>query len=251
MLRRDLRENNPIIRRAVAHTLATKTGVAVDPRKLELRMEPLSEHDFRAESNLRQQFGVSNDLAHKIIEAGCLAVGGLNQRLEYMQTYSAVTTFRESDLTLLDSRLASVVRAHEPSVHADRFRRVVSLCGFPDLGAAAAAGRVRLEKVLEISRSEECRRFRNWLWSVDSATDAQIREAFAGTRAKLVDLASGTTGKTLRWVASTGIGLLPGLGTIAGAAAGLIDSFLLDKILPKPAPISFLKTHYPSVFEDN
>lgn len=59
--------------------------------------------------------------------------------------------------------------------------------------------------------------------------------------------ARGKTGKTVRVLTTTGVGVvLPP----AGAALGALDMFLTDKILPEPGPTAFLSQLYPSIFID-
>jgi hypothetical protein len=55
--------------------------------------------------------------------------------------------------------------------------------------------------------------------------------------------------KALRWAVGTGIGLLPGVGAIAGAITGLADTFLAEKVLPTRGALTFLGTQYRSIFE--
>jgi hypothetical protein len=45
--------------------------------------------------------------------------------------------------------------------------------------------------------------------------------------------------------------MIPVYGTAAGAGLGLIDTFLLDKVLPKSGPVTFLGTLYPSIYQNS
>jgi hypothetical protein len=54
----------------------------------------------------------------------------------------------------------------------------------------------------------------------------------------------------MRWLASTGFGAIPVAGPVLGAVAGLLDAFLVEKILPENGPITFLSKSYPSIFEN-
>ena len=67
-------------------------------------------------------------------------------------------------------------------------------------------------------------------------------------RNKLASLTSSTCGKAVRLAACTGLGLIPGYGTLLGMAAGAIDYFLVDRVLPRSGILAFLEDSYPSLF---
>lgn len=113
---------------------------------------------------------------------------------------------------------------------------------------AKTIGSFDLEKLLEICESRECKEFRTWLWSSADASDEEILDQFTGLSKKLMIWAHGNVGKAIRWSASTGIGFIPVVGNIVGGGVGLIDTFLLEKVLPQSGPVTFLNRHYPSLF---
>jgi len=104
--------------------------------------------------------------------------------------------------------------------------------------------------LLEIRESDECREFRNWLPEIGQASDEEIRDHVRSVRTKLGNTAASTQGKAVRLLATTGIGFLPVIGPIAGFVAGSLDTFLLEKLLPKSGPVAFLSKLFPSVFEN-
>lgn len=245
----DLKRNDDLVLKSLATLVSKSTGTNIRSEELTLKLEMVPQEVFRTESNLVSHFGLSLETAHKIIENALLAAGSLNMTIEYMKTFSATGTLREDELPFLDARLKFLISHLDASAQIDRFRRIVTLTDVPDIGAACAAGEIKLEKVVEIAQSDECKRFREWLRSTDRMTDAEIRDAFGGIRSKLSGLVTRPGGKLVRWAISTAAGLIPGAGVALGASAGLFDSFLLEKVLPKPGPISFLESHYPSIFD--
>lgn len=248
-LERDIREGHPILRTAIL-LRAQQLGLpGVDESALQVHVYEDSEREFRVETNVAQLYGLSEGETHTFVERALLGVGGVNQVVECMRYHGAVTTFRSSEVGLLERRMDHLTQLLDPESDTRRFRRVVALGEFPDLQEACHAGNVRIERVLEIAESAECHRFRQWLAETDSVADADIRELFGSTRDALARAANGATGKLVRWVASTGMGLIPGAGTFLGAGAGLLDTFLIERILPRPGPISFLASQYRSVFE--
>ena len=65
---------------------------------------------------------------------------------------------------------------------------------------------------------------------------------------KLASLAGRSGGKAVRLVATTLIGNIPVAGLFLGPAAGAIDSFLVDRVLPQSGVFAFLTDMYPSLF---
>jgi hypothetical protein len=55
-----------------------------------------------------------------------------------------------------------------------------------------------------------------------------------------------SSGRVARFITTTGIGLL---SPIPGVIAGAIDSFIVDKILPKSGAWTFVNKLYPSIFD--
>ncbi len=172
-----------------------------------------------------------------------------NKKIEQMKRHNALATFNEDDLPLLDDKLDFLIREVNPEAQRDRLRRVLTITGMPDIERAAGDGSLKIPRLLEVRESRECREFREWLSSVDSASDRDIQDRFGSLKARLSVLAHGTLGKTVRWLSSTALGSVPPIGPVLGAAAGLLDTFLVDKVLPENGPVTFLRKEYPSVFE--
>jgi hypothetical protein len=246
----DLRANAPIITTSIAIALGDKIGREVSPDELAVRIHPIDEHDFRAETNIATKFGLGEEEMHRVVEHGLGAVGGLNQRIAEMKEYNALSGFQGPDLPLFEQKLDFIARNISPEVQFDRLRRILVIKGFDDLAELIERREVDLHKVLEIRETTECKEFREWLLTTDSATDAEIQDRIASLREKLSWRVHGTGGKVARWLASTGIGAIPGIGTMLAATLGILDTFLMEKVLPKPGAITFLNKLYPSIFKN-
>lgn len=217
----------------------------------EMEAIALDSEDIRVETNLADKYGLDVGTVHTVVERGLLGIGGMTQRFAEMQAYSALSGFVGDDLPLVYEQLDFLGRALDPEAKERQFRRIVSLAGFPDFGPAVAERQVNIDRLLEIRESTECIEFRAWLSTLDSASDDDVKERVSSLRAKLGNAIQTGEGKAVRLLATTGIGLIPGVGLIAGAAAAAVDSFLLEKVLPKSGPIVFLSKLYPSVFEES
>lgn len=119
---------------------------------------------------------------------------------------------------------------------------------FPDLGVLADEGRLKLDKVLEIRETKECKEFRDWLTGIDTATDEEIKERIDGIRARIGNFLGGIPGKSVRLLISTGLGFIPS-GAAISFVESLGDTFLLEKIFPASGPIAFINKMLPSAFE--
>ena len=107
---------------------------------------------------------------------------------------------------------------------------------------------MEVQKLLKIRDSAECREFREWLSSLGDTSDAEIKAMVTSLIRKLASMAASSGGKLVRLAATTGIGLIPVIGPIAGATASAIDSFLVEKVLPRSGIVAFLTETYPSLF---
>jgi len=124
--------------------------------------------------------------------------------------------------------------------------RVLELTDIPNL---LVVGRIDVESFLKIKDSNECQAFRSWLTTTDKINDEQLKRLITGFRARAASLIASPSGKTLRFAANAALGLIPGYGMAISLAEGVVDTFLLDKLLPSSGVLSFLNNAIPSVFK--
>lgn len=244
---RDLTRNVNLVYGATAAALAKKTGSAVSEDAFEIQIRLVDEHVFVADTDIAARFGLTIDETDKVVQDALLAIGGLNQRLEEVEAYRAIVGFRTSELQLAQDKLAFLVREVDPDAQEERFDRVITLAGLPD--PETAAGTVNVDRLLDARETEELREFRHWLRTLDAASDEEIAERVASVRAKVSGAVHSDAGKVVRFLTTTGVGLVPGVGAVAGIALGAADQFLLEKLLPEPGPVSFIGSTYRSIFE--
>ncbi len=96
----------------------------------------------------------------------------------------------------------------------------------------------------------ECRELRNWLRNIDAETDEEIDNKFDSLRERMSWLLEGSGGKSARFLVTSGAGAIPVAGLIVGPALTAADSFLLERLIGKPGPITFLSKRYPSIFKE-
>ena len=172
-----------------------------------------------------------------------MAVGGLNQRLAEMNGYNALTDFWYRDLPVLGSKFRYL---HElgPERQDRALATVLALPGLPDLTEALSRGQVDIERFLEIRQSADGEEFRRWFRNQGPGGVAALRDQWGRLRSRLGAWVATPAGRCLRFLVSSGVGVVPG----AGIAASAIDSFLLERWLPRSQPLSFLLHSYKSIF---
>ena len=177
-----------------------------------------------------------------------MAIAGLNERFEEMHSYNALIGFRDEEMPIVDEKLRFLFDQMDPTKQEERFDRVVELAGLPD--PETVEGAVDVEKLLQVRNTDECRQFRQWLRSLDSASDEEIEAEIGSLREKLSRAVRSRSGKTVRFIATTGAGFIPIVGPAIGPALGALDTFAVEKLLPEPGPVSFLGSSYSSIFKD-
>jgi hypothetical protein len=130
----------------------------------------------------------------------------------------------------------------------ERFRRIVSLLDLPEVPLDPA--HFDVERFLSVLASTECLDFRNWLAQASDWSDEQVADRVRSLRQTFARHCQSMGGKTLRLLASTGLGLIPGVGTIIAAVQSGLDTFVLDKVLKQSGAIAFLRSSCPSLFPD-
>ena len=242
----ELRRSPASFRAALNMELKRRFGPNSLAIPISARLEEISDGDFRFETDLSSKLNVSHEDLHLLGQAAGFAVGCLTQRLSEMRVHSALTGFSEVDAELAESKFGYVAGAIAPRSQERRFQRVVQLSGPPDLRLEWGERVISVDKLLKVRESDECRVFRDWLRSTDEMNDREVQEMLSNLRAKLGLRASSTTGKVVRFLASTAAGLI---GVLPGAVAGAIDSFIVEKLFPRNGIVMFINNQFPSIFK--
>jgi hypothetical protein len=208
---------------------------------------------FAVETNIDKMFALSTQQTHETIGSGLMALGRVNYRLEVMHRVNALTGFDNDDLAIWQGKLGSVFeqarrREYAAEATSERLTRVLELKGFPALGQALSKGRIDIARLLEVRNDPKIDDFRRWLTKVHDVPDEELTARLNNLRGCLGGLADSRSGKVVRFVVTTGVGLVPGIGTIAGALLGGLDMFVLEKLLGKPGPVSFMNRTFSRIY---
>ncbi len=244
----DIRLNNP----ALKHSLLAPVSNALNRPDLKLdnlhvSVEETEHRTFKINTNLGNDFNLPPERSHYLLQSAVVAVSNLTIRLAEMEAYSAVTGFRESEAPLLFGRLASLISPQNPAIIENQFERVIKVAQIPDF---LPNQKVDVKKLLQVRESPECRDFRAWLLSANKMTDSEIKNSAENMRSMLGSIMGSSFGKTVRFGTTTLLGLIPVYGLALGPMAGVIDSFLVEKLLPNSGVVAFLSDQYPSLYKD-
>lgn len=244
----DIEQNNPTIKRLVFRLLNKKYGLCLANSDLKIHFQQTKEDEFRVETNLSTTFSLPEDKCHKIIEASLLAMGTVNQRIEEMKTHNALSGFKDEDTPEFGTKLDFFYGQLSPVKQEQRMRRVITLKDIPTINADE--DNIVVDRLLKVRESNECKAFRDWLPKLDDSTNEEIKKELESIQAKVGIKAHTTGGKVVRFLVSTGLGIIPGAGFVLGTVAGGLDTFLLEKVLPYKGPIAFVNELYLSIFKD-
>jgi hypothetical protein len=245
-VRQDLLGNLPSVHASAVLSTSRLVGMRVRPEDVTLKLYDDGDKGYGVETNLLQ-LGLSEEQTNRVVEGALHAVAETEKKLEQMQLHRAIAAFREDEKSVLEAKINFSFAQLTPEGQQARLARVLRIAGLPDFDAAARGGALDYRRLLEIRASDECIAFRRWLRSVDDASDEEIEDQISGIRTKLAAAARGVPGKTVRVMATSGIGFIPIVGPIAGIAAGALDTFLVEKVLPKPGPAAFLDNEVRSI----
>jgi hypothetical protein len=246
--KRELLDGSPVVWEAIRHVFRKETGTDPGPDP-DFSVEDLGQDgDFQLSTSLGSKAGLSAEQEHKLIERGILALAGMNQRIRFMESFEAVTGFQADEVELFEKKLSFVVRQVDPDAQERRFDRIATIGGLPGVDGMPAGSTIDVDRLLKLRDDVECRELRRWLRNVDSETDVEISQQFERVRERMASAIESRGGKVVRFLVTSGAGAIPVAGLVAGPAMSAADAFLLEKLIGKPGPATFLSKHYRSIF---
>lgn len=113
------------------------------------------------------------------------------------------------------------------------------ITGVPDLSQADFHSPNAFSSFQKLISSKAAGDFRTWFHSIKSPDRNTVLKEYVAILNQ-VPWMSRLPGKAFRFVTTTGLGLVPVAGPILGAAAGLVDSFVIDQLFRPPSPKFFV-----------
>jgi len=246
-LKTDIASNDPSIKIAISYLIRKIKGIEITPNKFNLRTIQLNDNDFKIETDFKRLGLIDIIEFHKIVERALLTIGGRNQRIYNMKTFNALTSFREIDSLLFSSKLDFLAQNFQPTGQRMNLKRILRIKGIPTLGEDFE-GKIDVDKLIKMRHSEEFLEFRSWLWNINELSDIDLDNHINSYKQKLGEFFRTPFAKTIRLITSIGLGLIPSAGIPFSVAYGILDLFLLEKVLPVKGPIVFLNRKLPTIF---
>jgi hypothetical protein len=239
----DIRRNPLVLEAAVRHDLKTR---GIKAKNLKLLVEETDPEDFRVGNNLALEYGISEQMAHRVIERSLLASADVDVRFLQMKVCDAVSGIKEQDLPVLQAKFGSATGLLQTNDDEKQFGRVAKIAGLN--GPVFGQAKVDAERLLKIRYSDDCRAFRDWLANSASLSDKDLKDRIRGVNAQISRAINSTPGKTIRLLVSLGLSFVPHTMGLAGFGASVVDTFIVEKLTPRDAVVAFLSDLYPSMF---
>lgn len=223
--------------------------------KMEVNIERLDSQTCRVATNLGAR-GIPLQSEHNAVGSALLGIANLNYRIALMAELQSLTGFREDELPVFASKLRFLADALDPTEQERRFDRVVEIRDLPSLHDLEPGVRVDIDQLLDIRDSAECRDFRTWLRGLNEESEADIADRFRSLHERVSSLTHSRVGRTVRLLIQSGAGLVPAaaglppdLGIASGLVASTLDGFVVDNLVGRPGPVSFIGHKYRSIFD--
>jgi hypothetical protein len=249
-LKTDFCLGNPTMAVAVVKELKEQLNIEADSSQIMVRFNPIDDQDFSSESNLINKFDLNLEQNHRVIERAALDLAGVNQRIAEMEAFKAISGFRVNDLPIFEKKVESLVSMIDPDKNESRIQKVCEIADIPDFRDVGISYTIDMDRFFKIRESPECVEFREWLRTIDNKSEKEIKDQISNLRGRIAAIANTKTARSLRFLTSNALGLIPGVGVVLGFVASALDSFLIDKVLSKSGIVTFIGHMYPSLFEE-
>ena len=115
------------------------------------------------------------------------------------------------------------------------FVRCLELNDIPDIGLAVKEGSISLQQIWTIRQRKASRDFRHWLREVEPENVRELEKAYVKSLANEPSISS-LPAKAIRFCVASVAGLI---NPIASLGAGVLDTFLVDKLFKGFSPKIF------------
>lgn len=162
-----------------------------------------------------------------------LSLARYNIELHLSQVLSCTSTSSGSPLgDLLEIKARRITRGDVATANLWSFLEVN---GIPDLGKLDFVGTPFFEDFLKLCSSRQADTFRGWFHENKELNEREILRQYLELLRE-VPLVERLPSKILRFAATSGLGIVPGLGEVAS----LLDTFVIDRMLKGRSPRFFM-----------
>ncbi len=177
--------------------------------------------------------GPDTDVSGNVVDA-LLALGLMNMELYLSESFECASISTASPIgDCVALKLSRLDRDHPARPHLWSFLEVA---GVPDLSELLLADTDRIADFFELTRGSEAQHFRSWFHSNARLSEREILRAYMDVLHQ-VSWIQKTPAKVMRFAITTAAGVLP----VLGAAASIIDTLMVDKLLSGKSPKFFIE----------
>jgi hypothetical protein len=162
-----------------------------------------------------------------------LSMAQNNIELHLAQKYECDSTSTSSPLG--ESIELKIARLTESKLAHQGLWRLFEVNGIPDISAALLNNKDGFAKFITLTRQQNVQDFRDWFHTVVQKDGADVVKEYVAIL-KSVPSVSTIPMKVIRFLVTTALGVNP----LVGAAAGFLDSFVVEKILKGKSPKYFV-----------
>jgi len=246
----DFKTSGNYLIEAIKIKIAERLNVNIPNEEIQAKIHYLDKELFKIESNLKNLLDIDRSTEYEIVTDACFGVGRVNEKILQMSTYNSTTGFQPDEVSIFQEKIKFLENQFDTTKNTEQLQRVINLAGFPSIEEKYATEGLNLEHLLEIRKEDEVVNFRNWLYSTEYISDEKLEDMLNNLKVKLSKVLDTGWGKSLKFIFSTGLGAMPGVGQVVGAGYSLIDTFVLESLLSQPGAITFISRQYPTIFED-
>ena len=177
--------------------------------------------------------GPATDPTKQIVDL-LLSIALSNIELYLSEKYECSSTSTASPLGgLIDLKLRRLCReAHVSS----KLWTLLEINNVPDFRSAIVADSTRFDDFCKLTRSRDAEQFREWFHKRKDLSEKEVLKEYVGVLGAIPWIQQ-TPARVIRFVLTTGLGLIPGVGQ----AVSFLDSFVVDRILKGDSPKFFVE----------
>lgn len=208
---------------------------------LEFQFSVGEDNVISASTNLQSLLGIGEYEEHKILERTVLAIGGFYQRLGLMKGYDSIAWFSDNDSLLFEAEMQRIATDIRSNTQEARMSRVLELRGLPSLTEDSI---LDVNRIMKMRDSSECRDFREWLKTNDAKSDADIHREITSFYTAFANSFGTAQSRVARFALST---VVANTNPPLGLVLGIMDQFVVDRVLKRNGPIWFLNNELPKL----
>lgn len=114
------------------------------------------------------------------------------------------------------------------------------IADIPDIGEGVLDKQVPIDDLLKLKHSRNGEQFRNWFHKNCRTNPIATAREYT-TLLRTIPRIQSLPLKVMRFILTTAIGAVPGLGQVLGGVAGAVDSFFIEKLLRGSSPKFFIE----------